>query len=208
MFRSILLFILLFPVLIFAGQLAITDTGDEVILNDDGTWVYKNRAPVDKQIAKNNEIFLKSDSANFKLKSRKNNSVFYIDTNKWIFKKSAGEMDAGEYEFQLKGKDVYGQAITEEISIPLESLPMVALENASGVAPDARIIKQEYRNVNGLNVIYIQLAGTIQGIQFMYLGYYYSDESGTTQFVTWTSPALVKKYKKDIFSLLNGYAVR
>jgi hypothetical protein len=37
--------LLLLAAACYAGQTAVTDTGDKVILNNDGTWVYADKAP-------------------------------------------------------------------------------------------------------------------------------------------------------------------
>ena len=96
-------------------------------------------------------------------------------------------------------------AINEAIKVPLESLADLALTNAQDAASDAQIIKQEYRVVNGKKVMFMQINGTAQNIKFSYLGYYYSDDSGTSQFVVFTGQNLVNKYKEEILNLLNGF---
>ncbi|MEJ2612413.1 MAG: hypothetical protein P8179_20710, partial [Candidatus Thiodiazotropha sp.] len=99
----------------YADQKAITDTGEEVILNSDGTWVYANNANrTEKAIGTNKKEFSKPDSSTFLLKSSKNNTAFWVDANKWSFKKAATNAEA-EYEFQLKDNDLYGLVITEAI---------------------------------------------------------------------------------------------
>ena len=87
-------------------------------------------------------------------------------------------------------------------------MAQIALENAKKAAPDARIVKEEYRVVNGNKVIYLEMEGTIQGIKFKYLGYYYSGRSGSTQYLTYTGANLVGEYKKDIERFLNGFTVQ
>ena len=54
----------------------------------------------------------------------------------------------------------------------------------------------------------MEMKGTTQGIKFMYLGYYYSDDSGSTQFITYTGSNLVNKYKLEIYDFLNGLEVQ
>ena len=208
MCRIFLVIFLLTSSLAFAGQLAITDTGDEVILNSDGTWEYKKEETHINKISKNETIFKKENNATFLLKSTKNNSAFYINPQEWGFKKINDSLEPAEYDFQLKGKDVYSRAITEEIPVGLEYLPNIALENALAVAPDAKIVKKEYRNVNGINVIHLEISGTTQGVEFIFLGYYYSDKSGTTQLVAWTSKNLVNKYRVKIIEFLNGFTIQ
>ena len=79
-----------------------------------------------------------------------------MNTNKWSFKKATVNKEA-EYELRLKDGDLYGLIITEAISIPLETLKSIALENAKNVAPDIRVIKEEFRNINGNKVLLIQM---------------------------------------------------
>ena len=188
----------------YASQKAITDTGEEVILNSDGTWEYSDKAQKATKIIETNKInFERPRSSSFLLKSIKNNSAYWINTDKWSFKKAKDNTSA-EYTFKLKGKDLYGMAINEGMEIPLESLGNIAVSNARKVAPDAKSVKKEFRIVNGNKVLYMEINGTIQGLKFTYLGYYYSDASGVTQFVTYTATNLVDKYKSEINNFLNG----
>ncbi len=196
--------ILLLAATSYASQKAITDTGEEVILNSDGTWEYSDKAQKATKIIETNEKkFKKPVDSSFLLKSTKNNSAYWINTDKWIFKKPK-DMSLAEYEFRLKGKDVYGKAINEEVRISIESLGNIALINAQEAAPDSKIVKKEFRIVNGNKVLYMELSGTVHGISFTYLGHYYSDASGTTQLVAYTGTGLVDKYKSEIIDFLNG----
>ena len=104
----------------------------------------------------------------------------------------------------MSGEDLYGMSISEGIEIPIESFADVALSNAQNGVPDAEIVKEEYRVVNGVKVIHLQIKGTFQGIKISYFGYYYSDSSGSTQFLVYTGAGAVEKYKSEIFGFLNG----
>lgn len=196
--------ILLLSMTSYASQRAITDTGEEIILNDDGTWQLSNNSQItSKTIGTNKKNFTKPKESSFLLKSIKNNSAYWINTNKWAFKKATGNPEA-EYELQLKSEDLYGMIIAEGIEIELEALTDLAISNAKSAAPDINVVKKEYRMVNGKKVIYMEMRGTIQSIKFTYLGYYYSDKSGSTQLITYTATNLIEKYQSDIFDLLNG----
>lgn len=193
---------------VYAGQKAITDTGDEVILNSDGTWKYANNSKsTEREIKTNKAKFKKPSSSSFLLKSTKNNSAYWINTNKWSFKKGTSNSDA-EYEFQLKDQDLYGMVIAEGVQIPVESLTDIALTNAKSVAPDIEITKKEYRYVNGNKVIYMEMSGTMQGIKLTYFGHYYSDAAGSTQLLAYTGTNLANKYKAEISGFLNGLVVQ
>jgi hypothetical protein len=200
--------ILLLAATSYAGQTAVTDTGEKVILNSDGTWVYADNAPKPaKSIETSKKKFEKPKDSTFLVKSTRNNSAFWINSAKWSFKKTAADA-AVEYQFQLKGKDLYGMAVTEGIEMPLESLAETALANARNAAPDARMVTQEYRVVNGKKVIYMQMNGTIKGVKFTYNGYYFSNSSGSTQLVAYTAANAVSKYKPEINDFLNGLATQ
>lgn len=184
---------------------AVTENGDEVLLNDNGTWSYTSGGideGEEKEPAMNNQTFTKPVSAAFLLKSEKLKVGFWLDSKKWQFKKSSNGV--AEFDLTRKGGDLYGMIISESVEIPLLSLKNIALENARAAAPDIKIVKEEYRMVNGLKVLHLQMDGTIQGIKFTYLGYYYSDESGTIQFLTYSSQKLMKEQRAECEALLNG----
>ncbi len=185
----------------------ITETGDEVILREDGTWSYVHPDEVETEVIDlNPAAFTKPVKNTFPVKSRKNNCEVWIDAKKWTFEKSTG--GATEYDFELRGEDAYAMMINEAIQMELEYLAEVAVENARDAAPDVNVVRKEYRIVNGNKVIFMQMAGTISGMKFTYLGYYYSDPSGTTQLVAYTGTSLVDQYRAELENLLNGLMVK
>lgn len=203
----LVIILIAFPVFCMAEQKAITDTGDEVVLYDDGTWKYLNKdSQAGKTIPTNESEFKKGDELSFLLKSQKNNIGLWIDPKKWSFKKAVSN-DAAEYELQLKGQDLYGMIITEQMSIPLESLAELAYQNAVNAAPDIKIVHKEYRIVNGNKIIQMQMKGTLQGINLVYFGYYFSNEKGATQILTYTSQGLFDSFRQEAINFLNGLVV-
>ena len=202
------LFLLLVGLLIaqsgFSQIKAVTENGDEVFLYNDGSWRYANEdAVVETDIPINNTRFERDPSASFLLKSNKINAGFWINPKVWDFGKPTDGGD-GEFEVEMKNGDLYGMIITEEIQIPLETLKGIAVENGRSAAPDIRVVHEEIRNVNGLDVLLLEMEGTIQGIEFTYFGYYFSNESGTLQYITYSSQGLMKRYRKECELLLNG----
>lgn len=182
---------------------AVTENGDEVLLNENGTWKYVNEREEGPVIAVNDRRFTKSKSASFLLKSSRHNTGFWLDPKKWSFTKAKNNEDA-EYELQLKDGDLYAMIISEKVEIPLETLRTIALSNCTASAPDAWIVNEEYRTVNDLQVLMMQINGTMEGIKFVYYGYYYSNSSGTVQFVTYTAQNLIESYRSECEELLNG----
>lgn len=189
------------------GQIkAITDKGEQVVLHKDGTWEYLEVPDFDENsIRTNGKEYKTPEASNFLVKSSRVNAGVKIDSKKWSFEKKEGE--AAEYFFQFKKGDLYGMLITEKFNIPLDNLVEIAILNGQKVAPDIKIIDKEFRMVNGQKVLHMQLSGTIQGIKFVYYGYYFSNENGTVQFVTYTSQNLLNDYRKECDDLLNGFTV-
>ncbi len=186
----------------------ITESGDEVILYDDGTWLYAadSSTRLTAAIPLNDTSFTRSKKASFLVKSKKIDVGIYINPKEWKFTK-AEPTEPAEFKFEKIDGDLFAMLITEKIGIPIESLSQIAFDNAKNAAPDARLIAQEYRVVNGTKVVMMKITGTIQGIKFVYFGYYYSDENGSVQFLTYTSANLFETYKKDMETLLNGFVL-
>lgn len=206
--NSLLTMLLMFSLSLSYGQIkAVTENGDEVTLYDDGTWVFDDLEMMeDVEIMMNPGTFTKGENASFLLKSSKNNFGFYLNPKEWSFTKEASNI-AAEYELHLKSGDLYGMIISEQLEIPLETLRGIAVNTAKAAAPDLQVVKEEYRMVNGLKMLHLQMNGTMQGIKFSYYGYYYSNESGTVQYVTFTAQNLIESYREQCDALLNGLVV-
>jgi len=187
---------------------AVTDKGDQVMLYEDGTWRYANDSSdmEEKAIPVSEIAYNKNEKATFEVKSTKVNAGVYINTKDWTYKKNP-TADAQEYTFQSRGKDIYAMMITEKVDIPIENLKKLALSNAKDAAPDTKIVTEEYRMVNGKKIFFMQMNGSIEGMKFTYLGYYYSSEGGTIQFISYTTQNLLEEYRNDMFELLNGFTI-
>lgn len=198
----ILFLILSMP--LFSQQTAVTETGDVVILYDNGTWSYLQKDTISvEDIAVNPVRFTKSTTSLFLLKSTRVNVGCYINPEKWSFAKTK-ENEAAEYEINNMKLGLYGMLITEKLDLPLESLANIALDNARDAAPDVEVTEKEYRYVNGLKVLMMRMTGTIQDIRFSYYGYYYSTKNGATQYLVYSSEEIVNQNLSEIEELLNG----
>jgi hypothetical protein len=188
----------------FAQVNAVTENGEQVVLYKDGTWKsLETKSGWDTRM--DTLKFTKSSTSTFLIKGSRVEYGVWINPKKWQFKKDQKTDVPIEYKFTLTGQDAYAMIISERIQVPLNSLKEVALKNALKAAPDAKIVQEEIRNINGLNVLLLQMEGTISGINFVYYGYYYSDEGGTVQFLSYTSKNLFPTYKPEMEQLLNGF---
>jgi hypothetical protein len=203
----ILLSFFVFQITCSAQIQAVTSSGDEVTLYSNGTWKYNNKTEPSSDIPLNKTAFEKPAGSTFKVKSATLPEVSVsINPKKWDFKKSdAGS--ASEFSFDLKAKDAYAMIITERVEIPLLTLRDAALKNARSVSPDIEVIQSEYRTVNGVKLLYMQMEGSIEGVALTYYGYYYSYSGGSIQLLTYTSKQLAKEYKPELDDLLNGLVV-
>lgn len=207
--KNILIALSLLTLSAYAGQRAVTDNGSIVLLNDNGTWTYEsNEAEKPRVIELNKKTFSKSANQTFLLKSTKNKSAVWLDPKKWSFRKSDENSGPAEYKFQLKGVDLYGMIISEQIEFEQENLAQFALENTRKIAPNAKIVSQEYRVVNGIKLIRMRIDASAQGVNFSYIGHYMSDKSGSTQFVTYTATNLIDRNMPEIEEFLNGLSLQ
>ncbi len=190
---------------LFAQQTAVTQTGEQVVLYNDGRWEYVTKDTLrENEIRTNPDPFVKKKSANFLLKSSRIPVGFWIDNDNWSFVKKA-DYEAAEYELDHKSGSLYGLIITEHLDVPLLSLANIALQNARDAAPDIKVIEQEFRNVNGTTVLMMRMVGTIQDIRFSYFGYYFSGSGGSTQFLVYTSEDYMAENLETVQDLLNGF---
>ena len=195
---------LFFTLLINAQINSVTENGDEVLLYKDNTWKYSNESLNETvEILRNDKPFTKEKKSSFLVKSSKTNIGVWINPKDWGFSKSKTDSPS-EFNFNHKQLDVYGMLIAEKTEVTVEALTDIAYENALEAAPDIKIVEKEYRTVNGLEVIMMKMKGTIQGIKFIYFGYYFSNAQGAFQFLTYTSQNVFNEYKNDMLHLLNG----
>ncbi len=191
-----------------AQKKAVTELGDEVILYENGTWKYSKEfdANNSNKIEFNSLSFVKSKNASFLLKSTQGNLGYWIDPKKWKFGKSTINPNA-DFELEFKGQSLHGVIISEAVDIPIESYVEIALQNGRQSAPDLKIMHKEYRIVNGLKVLHLEMEGTQAGVKFIYYAYYFSNENATVQFLVVSFASTFKKYKDEADELLNGLTV-
>ncbi|MFN8012810.1 MAG: hypothetical protein U0P81_15680 [Holophagaceae bacterium] len=195
----------LVPLLLLALPLpgqekATTASGRVVLLFPDGTWKEDKPAAVPG----GREGATRPRSATEKFPVLKGKASIYYDPQKW---KPKGPEEGGRSGFNHVDGDAQSMVITERIQMPLASLEKVALDNAKAAAPDATVAFREMRRVNGQDLLALQIKGTINGIAFIYYGYYYSGERGIIQAIAFTSQNLFQEYKADFEAFLNGLVI-
>lgn len=187
-----------------ADQTALTQSGRTVVLQEDGRWRYADEeapAPQASGLALNPRRFARAPQQSFEVKSTRTKAALWIEPAQWSFKR----MDTDhEYRFQHKGGAVYASLITEVLQLPLEMMLEAGLENARQAAPDARVVERELREVNGQKVGMQLIRGTMKGLDVVYFSYAFSDASGSTQAVAWTTANAFAQHRPAMEKWLNG----
>ena len=181
-----------------AQETAVTQSGEKVILYPDGTWKYGSSRGGAK--VKPNE-YARPDTATAKAAINRGKCSLFYNPKKW---KPRGTEDGGRSSFEHMDGDGYAMVITERMELSLEALKNVAVMNARKAAPDVEITFEEKRQVNGKDILALQMKGTIEGIPFSYYGYYYTGKEGTIQAIAYTTQNLLNEYKADFEEFLNG----
>ena len=202
--KTIIIIITLFASVIgvFAQQptTATTDDGRKILLYPDGTWRLLKTPVSEPSTAR---AYQRPTEAKLFVKVPKGPFGVWINQQKW--KQDAPvEEDAIKITFHHKKGDAYAMLIAERLSIPTESLKKMVLAEAKEGAPDARVISEEKRTLNGKKILCLKMGATIENIPFVYYGYYYSGSDGTLQVVTYTGTNLFDEFKSDCEEFLNG----
>jgi len=185
------------------GQVrAKTEDNKEVILFDNGTWVYggagNDSLPVER--------YSKPITA---VKSVKGKNVLYrhyYDPEKWL-PENAAAVDSREFAFTLKDAFVNVLIIPENIKMDITFLKTAAIQNALAMIPDIHITSDELCIVNGTKVYKLIMKGTIKDIEKTYYCLYYAGARGVVQVVSHCASAEFDKYKLDMDDFLNGFTL-
>jgi hypothetical protein len=184
---------------------AVTAEGEEVILNNDGTWKYVSFVEkVAPEIKTNTQNFVKPLNARDLVISEVSTTRIYFDAKKWKIKKSKTNKYA-EFEIEsLKFKDLFGVLFTEKTEPDIILLTKHILDDCQKQSKDSiNILKQEFRIVNNFKVIFVKHELKLKK-QFTYWRYFFSNEYGCGQFSLATAKEVTPEKEYEIEELLNG----
>ncbi len=206
MLRSLLIVVcitILTEGLAFSGVLrAVSEDGRKVLLKEDGTYTF-----VDSQkssLPGNAASYRKPDNATIVFKPKGDRFLIWYDPTIWHEKKSS---ESDKPTFVHKDGDIGAMVIAERVSMSLKALKEMVIKSAREAAPDARITHEETRRVNGRNILCLRMQGTIDGIEFVYYGYYYAGKAGVIQHITFAPSNLFAEYEPDMLNFLNGLII-
>lgn len=181
---------------------ATTKDGRTVTLKANGTWAFvqvpENRIPEGSN-------FLKPVEATNKVVNRTGQIAVWYDSGLWTVEKLEGE--SAEYQFALKSGDVYARLITERLSVPIPLLRKTIETNALKVCEEFTAIEESKIVVNGREVFLLKARVSMQGIEYIFCWYYFSNSSGTTQLFSYTSESIFDEEREAILDLMNGLEI-
>ncbi len=147
--------------------------------------------------------YYKSPSAHKPIKTAIGDFVIWVDETQWTCKPE--KTDA--LRFLHAHGDAGARVITTRPGIPTDRLKDVALANARKIDPNAKIVFEEKRLVNGREVLALQIAATAKGIPFRYFGYYHGGTSGAIQMVAYTVESAFSDSLETFTDFLNGLEI-
>ena len=181
-----------------AQERATTESGRRLLVYPDGTW---KPAPAATLPSGDHN---RPASATERITLAGGKASVYYDPTEWVETEGA---EPGRHTLTHVTGDGYGILMGERLQMTTDGLRNVALINARKAAPDATVTREEHRLVNGHEVLLLQITGSLQGINFVYLGYYYAGPEGTYQILTYTSANLLDEYQESFEKLLDGFEV-
>lgn len=188
-----------------AEQRAVTEKGDEVVLEDDNTWHYVKAPPPDASAPPvNPATFSRPRDASFPVRSTRNGAVLWLDPKKCSFEKRPPTNADAEYGFKCSGRDVMGLMINERIGVPMDRLQEAVLHNIRKNASEAEVVRREIRHVNGRDVLFLQVNATVNGMKVTYFAYLHGDDQGTTQVFAFTAQAIASARASFVEEFLDG----
>jgi hypothetical protein len=168
-----------------------------VLLYPDGTWKLDTAQRVGTSAR---GPHTKPASATASLEILKEARLSY-DPNKWRREETS---TAGRQVLRHANGDGYVMVVAERLQVPMATFKEIVLNNAKSGAPDAKLVAEDVREVNGVPVTCMEITGTARGILFHYYGYYHTGKLGSIQVIAYTGESLFEEYKPDFDELLNG----
>ena len=179
-----------------------TDDGKDVILKPDGTWEYDKTPKEEKTNA-----YRRPTSSKRLIKDKNGSYGIWINSKKWMEKKKV-DNPSSSFEFVHTSGLASVMFISDNSAhVSADALKHLALVNAKNAAKDANIVFEEQRTVNGVEVLCLQIEGTVDSTPLVFYNYHYAGPGGVIQIVSYTEKKYFDKYKQDMTDLLNGFVV-
>ena len=145
------------------------------------------------------------ETANHSVEFLNGRATITMDSARW---KPAKSDEPGRLNFHHSSGDIQAMVIAERVAIPIDKLKAIAFNNAKEVSKDVKIAEEARRKVNGVEVALMRLEGSVEGVPFTYLGYYYGGDQGAIQVITYTGRNLFQEHRREMEEFLNGFRLK
>jgi hypothetical protein len=202
---------------------AITADGQTVLLYPDGTWGYK------ASLQEKRTVILRPDgtwryqeppakaSEPIPTYTRPGSSTMFVSGEQvpygiWLNhtvwqRETTPPQSVVERRFTHTSGQAWAAVIAEPVQLSVEDVKAFVLASAKRHMPDATVVRQEHRMVNGHEVVFLQIDGTSNGVPHTYFTYDYAGEAGTVQVYTWSVSKALEQYERDMLNFLNGFEI-
>jgi hypothetical protein len=147
----------------------------------------------------------KPSSATTRVETAVQDYALWIDGKKWKLNK----VDTlGELKLSHVSGDVTAKIETDRLATPTAMLREILLEGIKRADPNAQIISEEQRMVNGREILAIQFVLNVEGHRSRVFGYYHGGSSGCLQVIAYTLNSKFANNISEITEFLDGLDVR
>ena len=130
----------------------------------------------------------------------------HYDPTEWIEEQPDPETDITQ-QFHHSSGELFVLMIAERASIPADTMLDIAFDHVESQDPNASVVRRGSRMVNGVEVLFQEYGGTLDGIPAMFLGHFYSNSNGTIQILGWTASNLVEEHRRTVDQFVSGFVV-
>jgi hypothetical protein len=127
----------------------------------------------------------------------------WIDGGRWLLDPKDPTVP-DRRTFESVDGELSGVIFYEAMVVGKDALKPMALDMAQRAVPSAKIVKEEWRTVGMLTVLYLEIEATEDGETDLSVGEYFSGAQGTAALIVQTPKENVAARRADIATLLNG----
>lgn len=197
---SICLFVLL-TTLSFADDIITISGGKKIVLHDNYTWEYSNESVIsDTDII---QLTLNTKAKKI-LKNKTGKYQVNIDSDIWT--QTYDINDNAEFQFINKEQTGFSVILYDGLPIPLDAMEKILIVNANNVDPNAAIKSVEKCIVNGTEGELVTYLASSSVLEFTFIAFIASKETGTIQYTFYTPSSYFDKLKPQFLEAISGLA--
>lgn len=207
------------------GKVAIDNDGDIIIINESNIDTLTVESFMDvisgmgglhgevKKIATNNENALLEEDK-LPLAEKPSDSDRIVKLNEDLFTISFNEQQwevqsenfSEAAELSLIGQDdTFIQIISEGAELTYDYMEEFIFEYLKDVDTNSQIIGKGFREVNDINMLWLQVQSEIDGLKVIYYYHVYTGTQGTVQIMGWTTANLMDRRTDLIDDFVSGF---